>query len=389
MYKAVYKTRGPIPQDVIEAVSFDKPSLKEGQVLLEMLAAPINPSDVLTLTGQYGILPPLPAVGGNEGVAKVVELGLGVTHLELGQTVLLPMGIGTWSTHMVAEAKSLVSLPNGVDPVQLSMITINPPTASLMLSEFVDLNEGDWVIQNAANSGVGSYLIALAKLRGIKTVNVVRRESLVAPMLAAGADVVLVDGFVDDLSLAKRVSAATKGASIKLGIDAVGGNATNRIGETLCEGATLVNYGAMSGEACALAPTIIIFKDITVRGFWLAKWFRTSTPEQQKEVFGNTTILFNPPYGERLNIDTEEFYKKIGDTLKHGYPDSKVWFITSDLEALKFVGLRTSKRIPLKNGDLDCRLVRYDMYAGTRKVRADEREIPESEIDLELSLIHI
>ncbi|MBL4643823.1 MAG: class I SAM-dependent RNA methyltransferase [Flavobacteriaceae bacterium] len=103
----------------------------------------------------------------------------------------------------------------------------------------------------------------------------------------------------------------------------------------------------------------------------------------KKEVFGDTTILFNPPYGERLNIDTEEFYKKIGDTLKHGYPDSKVWFITSDLEALKYVGLRTSKRIPLKNGDLDCRLVRYDMYAGTRKIRKDEREIPDSEIDLE------
>ena len=103
----------------------------------------------------------------------------------------------------------------------------------------------------------------------------------------------------------------------------------------------------------------------------------------KKEVFGNTTILFNPPYGERLNIDTAEFYKKIGDTLKHGYPDSTVWFITSDLQALKHVGLRTSKRIPLKNGDLDCRLVRYDMYSGTRKIRKDEREIPESEVDLE------
>ncbi|GGG99366.1 RNA methyltransferase [Polaribacter pacificus] len=97
----------------------------------------------------------------------------------------------------------------------------------------------------------------------------------------------------------------------------------------------------------------------------------------KKEVFGKTTILFNPPYGERLNIDTAEFYKKIGDTLKHGYPDSTVWFITSDMEALKHVGLRTSKRIPLKNGDLDCRLVRYDMYAGTRKIRNDERELPE------------
>ncbi|MDG2194777.1 MAG: class I SAM-dependent RNA methyltransferase [Polaribacter sp.] len=98
----------------------------------------------------------------------------------------------------------------------------------------------------------------------------------------------------------------------------------------------------------------------------------------KKEVFGKTTILFNPPYGERLNIDTEEFYKKIGDTLKHGYPDSTVWFITSDLQALKHVGLRTSKRIPLKNGDLDCRLVRYDMYAGTRKIRPEEKEIPEA-----------
>jgi len=106
-----------------------------------------------------------------------------------------------------------------------------------------------------------------------------------------------------------------------------------------------------------------------------------------KEVFGSTIILFNPPYGERLNIDTEEFYKKIGDTLKNGYPDSKVWFITSDLEALKHVGLRTSKRIPLKNGDLDCRFVRYDMYEGTRKIRpvkkGDEGDQKEDEKESE------
>jgi putative N6-adenine-specific DNA methylase len=87
----------------------------------------------------------------------------------------------------------------------------------------------------------------------------------------------------------------------------------------------------------------------------------------QKEVFGPTTILFNPPYGERLDIDVAEFYKSIGDTLKHGYPDSTVWFITSDMEALKHVGLRTSRKIAMKNGDLDCKFVRYDMYAGSRK----------------------
>lgn len=291
MLRAEYQTRGPVPQDVIEAVPFEKPVLQEGEVLLELLASPINPSDVLTLTGQYGILPPLPAIGGNEGVAKVIEHGPGVSNPGIGQTVLLPVGIGTWATHIVAKAKTLVPLPNEVDPIQLSMVTVNPPTAYLMLSEFVDLQAGDWVIQNAANSGVGAYLIALAKQRGIKTVNVVRRESLVEPLLDAGADVVLVDGVVDGLSLAERVREATGDAPIMLGIDAVGGAATERLGDALAEGATLVNYGAMSGEPCSLAPGVIIFKDVTVRGFWLAKWFRHATPERQQEVYGTLTQL--------------------------------------------------------------------------------------------------
>ncbi|WP_196894942.1 THUMP domain-containing class I SAM-dependent RNA methyltransferase [Aureivirga marina] len=91
-----------------------------------------------------------------------------------------------------------------------------------------------------------------------------------------------------------------------------------------------------------------------------------------KDLNGATTMLFNPPYGERLNIDVKEFYKSIGDTLKHQYPDTQVWFITSDLDALKHVGLRTSKRIAIKNGDLDCRFVRYDMYAGSKKAKKQE-----------------
>ena len=104
----------------------------------------------------------------------------------------------------------------------------------------------------------------------------------------------------------------------------------------------------------------------------------------KKEVFGNTTILFNPPYGERLNIDTEEFYKKIGDTLKNNYPGSTAWLITSDTDALKCVGLRTSKRIALKNGDLNCKFVKYDLYEGTRKFKERKEDTePEEEIETE------
>jgi NADPH:quinone reductase-like Zn-dependent oxidoreductase len=287
MYKAEYQTRGPVPHNVIDAVEFEQPALESNQVLVEVLAAPINPSDVLTLTGEYGMLPPLPAVGGNEGVGKIVQLGDQSSPLKIGQQVLLPVGIGTWATHVVAEVKTLVPLPNDADAKQLSMITVNPPTASLMLSEFVELQAGDWVIQNAANSGVGTYLIQLAKLKGLKTVNVVRRESAVQGVLDAGGDIVVVDGS----DLAKRVKQQTEGATIKLAIDAVAGSSTGRLADCLSNGATLVNYGAMSGEPSSITAKSLVFNDITVKGFWLAKWFRNATKQEQMALYGELTQL--------------------------------------------------------------------------------------------------
>ena len=282
MKRASYSERGPVPQDVISAVDFELPAPAEGQALVEVLAAPINPSDVLTLTGQYGALPPLPAVGGNEGVGRISALGPNTSAPAVGQTVLLPVGCGTWSTHVLAEAKRLVPLPNEADPQQLSMMSINPPTALLMLERFVELKPGDWLIQNAANSAVGSYLIQFAAARGLRTVNIVRRESALAGVKELGADVVLVDGD----KLAKRVAEATDGAKIALGIDAVGGAATDRLASCLTAGATLVNYGMMSGEPCQVSAASLVFRDVTVRGFWLAQWFRQASPAEQMKVFG-------------------------------------------------------------------------------------------------------
>lgn len=277
MLKAQYSERGPVPHAVIEAVPFARPELVAGQALVAVLAAPINPSDVLQLTGQYGMLPPLPAVGGSEGVGRVIELGPETQGPAVGQTVLLPAGSGTWATHVVVPAARLIPLPNEADARQLAMLTVNPPTASLLLSDFAHLQPGDWVIQNGANSGVGSYVVQLAKLRGLKTVNVVRRESAVQSVQAQGGDVVLVDG--DDL--ADRVKAATGGAAIKLGVDAVGGKATLRLAASLTEGATIVNYGALSGEPCVVSPRELVFRDITLKGFWLARWFRTTPQPKQ------------------------------------------------------------------------------------------------------------
>lgn len=115
--------------------------------------------------------------------------------------------------------------------------------------------------------------------------NVVRREGAVAAVKADGGDVVLVDG--DDL--AQRVKQATGGEPVRLGIDAVGGPATDRLARCLAEGGTLVNYGLMSGEPCVVSPQAFVFNDLTVRGFWLAKWFRVATREQQRALYGQLT----------------------------------------------------------------------------------------------------
>jgi mitochondrial enoyl-[acyl-carrier protein] reductase / trans-2-enoyl-CoA reductase len=280
MLRAQYERRGPVPQDVIEAVEFEVPPLQAGQALLEVLAAPINPADILTLTGEYGALPPLPAVGGREGVGRVAELGADAGDVAVGQLVLLPLGGGSWSSHIVAEAAQLRVLPDHGDPLQLSMMAINPPTAALLLSDFATLGADDWVIQNAANSAVGLYLMQLARYRGYRTVNVVRRQEAAAVVREAGGDIVVVDG--EDL--AARVAEATDGAAIHLGIDAVAGTASGRLAETLCEGATLVSYGRMSGEPCVIPAAEFVFRDLTLRGFWLVNWFRRTSEDQRRQL---------------------------------------------------------------------------------------------------------
>ena len=287
MLQAIYEQRGAIPQNVIQPVEKETPRPAEGQVLLDVMAAPINPSDILTLTGDYGVLPRLPAVGGNEGVGRVARLGPGVDGFSEGQLVLLPVGSGTWATHVLADARSLVPLPDGADPLQLAMMTVNPPTASLLMSEFVDLAEGDWLIQNAANSGVGGYMISLARKRGLRLINVVRREGAVAPLRGQGAEAVLVDG----PDLGEQVAEMTGGESVKLGIDAVGGAASNHLADSLSDDGVLVNYGMMSGEPCMIAPSHLVFRNLQVKGFWLARWFRHASREQQKKLYAELTRM--------------------------------------------------------------------------------------------------
>ncbi|MBI2825493.1 MAG: zinc-dependent alcohol dehydrogenase family protein [Planctomycetia bacterium] len=312
MHAVQFKSFGS-PTEVAECVELADPGpLAADQALLAVEATPINPSDVLTLTGQYGTLPRLPATPGNEGVGRVLAVGSDVKNVRVGDVVLLPVGTGTWREKIAAPAARLIPLPTSADKLQLAMLAINPPTAYLLLRDVVELKPGDWVVQNAANSGVGSYLIALAKLRGIRTVNVVRRESLVEPLRAAGADAVVVDG--DDL--AKRVAQATAKAPIRLAIDAIGGESTMRLAQCVAPGGTIANYGALSGQACRVAPQDLIFRQVTLRGFWLTKWFTSATPADQQAVFGELVKLMVDGT-LRTRIEATYPFAKIKEALAH------------------------------------------------------------------------
>ena len=279
------------PATVLEVKEGVSRSLKDGEIRVDVLAAPIHPSNTLQIAGKYLTLPVLPSTPGSEGVGRVAETSSSVAHLSVGQLVLLA-GVGTWSEELVVPAAAVIPLPDLGNPSmavieQLSMSTINPLSALLMLNSYVDLKEGDWIVQSASNSAVGGYLIQLAKQRGIKTVNVVRREGLAEDLKAKGADVVLIDG----PDLAKQIASATNNANVVLAIDAVGGETFTRLSESLGEGGTLVAYGLLSGQLPTFNPSIAIGKDIRIRGFWLTKWFQTASMEERQGAFGQIIPL--------------------------------------------------------------------------------------------------
>src|SRR3989454_389681 len=264
--RAVQLTAFGNPVDGLEYVDIPEPDTPgPNQVLIGVEFSPINPNDLMVAQGIYAFRPPLPAVIGNEGVGRVLAVGPGVESVKVGDRVLAPPASFSWRERITVSAGGLSALPPDADPRQLAMLGINPPTAALLLSEYVDLRPGDWVAQNAANSGVGRSLIAIAKARGLKTINFVRRPELVPELHAVGGDLVIVDqnGALD------KIRAMIGDARVPLGIDGVAGKASATIAGVLSESGTLVVYALMSGEPVTIAPFDLIAKRVVVKGFFL------------------------------------------------------------------------------------------------------------------------
>jgi mitochondrial enoyl-[acyl-carrier protein] reductase / trans-2-enoyl-CoA reductase len=277
---AVYETHGN-PADVLNIASRPWPTPGAGEVIVKMRAAPINPADLNQIEGKYPVRAELPATPGFEGAGIAVDVAREVKGLTSGALVILPHNIGTWRDAVAVKADELVVVPAGIEPVHAAMLKINPMTAWRLLHDYVKLERGDWLIQNAANSAAGRAVIQIAHELGYKTVNVVRRAELIDELRAEGGDVVLVDSE----NLRHEVEDAIAGPPIRLGLNAVGGDSALRLANCLAPGSTLVTYGAMSLQALKIPNGLLIFKDLRFRGIWINKWYDNATQAQRMEAF--------------------------------------------------------------------------------------------------------
>jgi NADPH:quinone reductase-like Zn-dependent oxidoreductase len=315
--KAIHLKAYGSPVDNIGIVEIDEVGrINSDEVVIKVLYSPVNPSDLLLMQGTYPVQPKLPSVIGGEGVGRIVSVGAAVTIVKAGDIVTIPFGTFAWSEKVVAKAAQLIVLPANIDLQQAAMLSINPPTAVLLLEEFVSVNAGDWIVLNAANASVSHSIIAVAKSKGIKTLGIVRRQEAVDIALKAGADVVLVD----DENVVSEAKKATNSAEIKLGLDAVGGKATNTIAQILGNEGRLVTYAMMSREPINVSQVGLIFRRIQIHGFFM--YLPYYIPKLKNAILESVRLLTKG----KLNVPVAEIYppESVKEAIQHTINGGKV-----------------------------------------------------------------
>jgi NADPH:quinone reductase-like Zn-dependent oxidoreductase len=277
---AIHRAYGE-PRDVlrVEAVAAEDPG--PGEIVVRMEAAAMHIADLRTIRGVPPFKFPVPRTPGFEGIGRVARVGAGVDSFQVGDRAFPARASGTFREEVRCRVEDCLPAPEG-DAIQLSLAMVNGGTAVALLEDYVALEPGEWLIQNAANSNCGRYLIRLASLQGVRTVNVVRRPELIPELRALGADVVLEDG----PELAARVAAAVGDAPIRLGLDAVAGPATQRIAECLAFGGLVASYGAMSQQRCEIDFYLMFMQDLKLVGVSFARQLaRRRTPAAIRELY--------------------------------------------------------------------------------------------------------
>jgi len=256
------------PSDVVEVVEAEPSEPAEGEAQIAVEASPIRFQDLYTIRGSEHFRRSLPDCPGGIGIGRITKVGHAVTNVKPGDRVYLRQVNGTWQDRTVVPAAGLHRAPDSGDPIQLSVVNSNLITAYGLMKCVVDLEPGEWVLLNAANSNCGHVAIQLARTWGVKTVCVVRRASLAPGLQSLGADAVVVDG----PNLAEDVARMTGEAKIRLGLDMVAGDATGRLAECMAKWGTIACYGQVSGDPCSVPAHLMLFKQLNVVGFLTLAW---------------------------------------------------------------------------------------------------------------------
>jgi len=279
-YAAVIYSQFGEPSKVLKLVTTSRLSteVRDNDVLVRMIAAPVNPSDINMIEGVYPIRPNLPAVGGIEGCGEVVEVGGSVDDLHKGDWVIPNTSSwGTWRTLAVCPRSEVIKIPDNIPLASAATMYINPCTAYRMLVDFVPLSAGDCVIQNGANSGVGQAVIQIAKAMNLQTINVIRAgrpdlNKLVAYLKDLGATHVITDEFLQQKQAMRELVAKLPNGPPRLGFNCVGGQMFGHLIKHIARQGVVVTYGGMAKQPLSIPTGPLVFNEINVCGFNLTFW---------------------------------------------------------------------------------------------------------------------
>ena len=286
MRAAIYDTFGN-PADVTRLGDVPQPNPGKGEVRIRTILSPIHNHDLWTTRGSYGYKPTLPAVGGTEAVGTIEAVGEDVDAALVGKRVAVGGVQGSWAEYFIAPAAGVVPLPETISDEAAAQL-IAMPFSAISLLDMLNVKAGDWIVQTAANGAVGKVLAALTAAHGFHLVNLVRRPEAIAELSDMGMTNIVA---TSDANWVEQVKAITGPDGARSAVDSVGGAIGARLIDVLGQDGELVIFGTATGEPMPLNSGALIFKQITIKGFWGAKVSTAMANDKKGRLIGELVTL--------------------------------------------------------------------------------------------------